>query len=148
MSKRGPKGIKNQQIKDALKVTGGFISHAAAKLGTSHQNISQRVARSAELKQYLDKLKEFNLDTAEVQLLNLIRKGDFAAIKFYLQCHGKERGYVQLFRNEFYGNIDHNVRVEKIERVIIDPAPENGYQSNPPVIVEMTDNADRNKVKA
>lgn len=146
MSKRGPKGITNKQIKDALKATGGFISHAAIRLGTSHQNISQRVARSSELKTFLDKIKDFNVDTAEVQLLNLIRQGDFQAIKFYLQCHGKDRGYIQLFRNEIYGQIDHNIKIEKIERVIIDPNPENGYESNPPVIVEF--NADREKIKA
>ena len=132
-----PKGIKNEQIKEALRATGGFISHAALRLGTSHQNISQRIAKSKDLRKFREKLREFNVDTAEVALMNLIRREDFQAIKFYLQCHGKDRGYIQLFRNEVYGQLEHKVQIEKIERIIVDPGPnEYGYESSPPVVIE------------
>ena len=136
-----PKGITNKQIKEALKASGGFISHAAIKLGTSHQNVSARVRKSPELKKFIDKIKEFNVDTAEVQLINLIRKGDFQAIKFYLQCQGKDRGYIQLFRNEVSGQVEHNIKIEKIERVIIDPNPieEIPHKSAEPVLIDIND---------
>jgi hypothetical protein len=138
---KGKRGITNQQIKDALKATGGFVSYAAMRLGTSHQNISARVRRSPELTKFIEKIKDFNLDTAEIQLLNLIRSGDFQATKFYLQCQGKERGYIQLFRNDVSGQIDHNVKIEKIERVIIDPDPieEIPHKSAAPVLIEIND---------
>jgi hypothetical protein len=136
---KGRRGITNQQIKNALKATGGFVSHAAMRLGTSHQNISARVKRSPELTKFIEKLKDFNLDTAEIQLLNLIRSGDFQAIKFYLQCQGKDRGYIQLFKGEISGQVDHNVKIEKIERVIIDPNPieEIPHKSAEPVLINI-----------
>ena len=90
-----------EQIEEALRATGGFISQAADKLGVTQSAISKRVKRSPELKETLDEIVETKLDFTESKLMGLIEESHPASIYFYLKCKGKHRGYVE--RNEYTG---------------------------------------------
>jgi hypothetical protein len=102
---RCPKGVSDETMMDALEKSGGFLSNAAAMLGVSAANISQRLSRKPELKQRVQDIKERYIDLAEIKLLELIRKGNLGAICFFLKCQGKERGWVE--KQYVEGKFDH-----------------------------------------
>lgn len=85
--------LKESDIADALRAGRGFLSEAARRLGVTRQAIAHRVRNSASLSAVEAECVETNLDTAESRLVAAIDEGAGWAIKFYLQCKGKERGY-------------------------------------------------------
>lgn len=85
--------LKDSEIADALRDAKGFLSGAARALGVTRQAIAQRVRKSPVLSAVEAECVETNLDTAESRLTDAIDEGAGWAIKFYLQCKGKERGY-------------------------------------------------------
>lgn len=129
------KHITNKQIKAAIKASGGLLTHAGKMLGITQQAINYRVRKSPDIKAYLEEIRSYNVEIAESELMKLIKKGDFKAIKFYLICMGRDRGYHTEFNKEIIGKIDHNVKIEKIERIIIDPVEQVEFKSKDPVII-------------
>jgi len=89
------------QVAAALRACGGFRSHAAANLGCSPSTITNCINRSARLQQIDKEIVEAAIDTAEDQLLKLVRRGNVAAVIFLLKTKAKHRGYVE--RQEISG---------------------------------------------
>jgi predicted transcriptional regulator len=128
------------QIERALIKSNGLVTKAAAILGVTHPAIVQRIKRSPKLQRARDKINETLLDAAEntVHTKFAAEKNLTAAI-FFLKTKGKHRGYIE--KQEIIGDLDCNIRIEKIERVIIDPNPieEIQHKSAAPVIIKIND---------
>jgi transposase len=90
-----------KQIEIALRESGGFITHAAKKLGCHYETVLNYLRRSQKLRQVRREIEESYLDLGEIELLKKIKKGDLGAICFYLKCKGKNRGYIE--RQEITG---------------------------------------------
>ena len=84
-----------KQIEEALKLTGGFVTKAAERLGVTSQAISMRIKRSPQLQAIKDEIEKSWLDKAESKLMDQIESGNLGAICFYLKCKGKSRGYIE-----------------------------------------------------
>lgn len=94
LSKGGPKGITIKQIADALERSYGIYTGAARILGTTPQNIGQRVKKSARLRKVAKAAREIFLDECEEGLAYLaIEKKDRQAIFYGLNNLGRARGY-------------------------------------------------------
>lgn len=83
------------ECEDALRASGGFVTHAAAMLGISWPALSERVRKNARLQRVLEEAKEQHLDLAETQLISSVKRGKAWAVCFYLKCKGKSRGYIE-----------------------------------------------------
>jgi predicted transcriptional regulator len=88
-------GTSLKQCEEALRKSGGFISHAAKLLGISTSALSQRVKKYKSLQDVREEAEEMYLDMAETELLKKIRTGSGWAICFFLKTKGKKRGYVE-----------------------------------------------------
>lgn len=84
-----------ERIAEALRLTGGIYTAAAAKLGCAPNTVKNYVLRHPELQAVLEEVREGTLDLAEGQLLKAMGDGDLKAVIFYLKCKGKHRGYVE-----------------------------------------------------
>jgi len=91
------------EIEEALRASGGFISRADRRLGKDHSAISKRIKKSERLQQALYEIREFQLDIAEDQLMKLISEGSLGAVCFYLKCLGQSRGYIEKKQISFAG---------------------------------------------
>lgn len=81
------------EILEALKKAQGFYTLAAKALGINRRTIAERVAKSAKLKKALNDEMETRLDLAENRLVAAVNNGERWAIKFLLECKGRDRGY-------------------------------------------------------
>ncbi len=84
-----------QDAIDQIKKSGGFVSTAAAKLGTSRNTLHQMINKHPKLKEAVDDARALKKDHAEGKLLQAIDEGNITAIIFYLKTQGKDRGYVE-----------------------------------------------------
>lgn len=82
-------------ISEALRAAGGVITFAAQKLGIARSTLYSYLAACPELQQVRKDVDNETLDLAEGHLIKLIVAGDREAIKFYLRCKGKARGWVE-----------------------------------------------------
>ncbi|MDR2892272.1 MAG: hypothetical protein LBV80_04205 [Deltaproteobacteria bacterium] len=75
--------------------SGGIVTLICSRLGISRATFyNYKARRPAIAEAYADE-QEAALDLAEQSLLRLLRAGDFKAIRFYLKCRGRGRGYVE-----------------------------------------------------
>lgn len=73
----------------------GLVSVVAERLGMSRQALYRRIRKSERLQEALRDAREIVVDTAELKLIEAIRKGEPWAIGLALKTLGKERGYVE-----------------------------------------------------
>lgn len=127
------------QIEKMLYKCNGVITRTAENLGVTRSAISMRVSKSPKLKAAIKKIQKIRIDKAENVVFDCIDEGNLTAAFFVLKTIGKHRGYSE--RQEISGQIDHNIRIEKIERVIIDPEPfeQLPYKSAEPVLIAADD---------
>ena len=85
--------LTHQTILGAIHRHAGVISLVARELGTSRQNIHQRIKASPELQAAMAEAEDELLDVAEGHVARLIRQGDRATIMWYLNRKGRTRGY-------------------------------------------------------
>lgn len=83
---------------EALKASAGLVTQACKKVGigsrkTLYEWRSKDPAFDAAWGEASKEASEMALDLAESALMRNIQAGDTKAIKFYLQCKGKPRGY-------------------------------------------------------
>lgn len=83
---------------EALKASAGLVTQACKKVGigsrkTLYEWRSKDPAFDAAWEEASKEASEMALDLAESALMRNIQAGDTKAIKFYLQCKGKSRGY-------------------------------------------------------
>ncbi len=81
------------RIEKALFACAGIQAAAAEQLSMSRSNLNKRVAESPRLQQAIVDARENALDIAESQLMKLITEGDGPSIRYFLDTHGKTRGY-------------------------------------------------------
>lgn len=77
----------------ALYKCGGFISIASRLLDVPGDAIQKLIARSEELQEIVNDIRESYLDLAEDKLIGLIKGGNLDAIKYFLNYKGGSRGY-------------------------------------------------------
>ena len=82
----------DSQLAEALHLSGGDITAAAASLHCERQTIYNRISKNVKLQQVLDDEREAALDLAESELMKLVKAGEFPAIKFFLSTKGRNRG--------------------------------------------------------
>lgn len=112
------------QCEQALRASGGFITHAAAKLGVATSTLSERVSKSERLKRVVAETKAEHLDLAESKLIEAMKAGEAWAVCFYLKCQGKERGYIERWQGELSGRDGKplgSAPPGRIEIVLVDP---------------------------
>lgn len=90
MSTRRP---SNELIIEAMRVSAGILTVAAQKLNVARSSMFKWVSQDPELSAARDDIRAELLDLCEIKLLELIQKGDFRSIVFYLRCFGKHRGW-------------------------------------------------------
>ena len=86
----------------AAAITGslGNVAFIARRLGVSRMTIWRRIQGSERLKELFDEENETMLDNAENELLSIMNpsvnedpRSRLDALKYYLDCKGKHRGY-------------------------------------------------------
>lgn len=87
------KTIKQKDVLDAIKDSGGIISTIARRLCCNWNTARTYCDKWESTKAALQEEKETTLDTAESKILDAIKDGDINIIKWYLSTKGKERGY-------------------------------------------------------
>jgi hypothetical protein len=85
--------ITHQGILGAIHRHAGVISLVARELGTSRQNIHQRIKASPELRAAMAEAEDELLDVAEGNIARLVREGDRATTMWFLSRKGRSRGY-------------------------------------------------------
>ena len=88
-----PLRYTKEQVKEALLKHGGFIYYTADQLDVAAETMRGYLKRWPELRQTIKVAKKKALDKAEHFLMELIEEKDFRAIKYFLSCKGKKRGY-------------------------------------------------------
>jgi hypothetical protein len=98
-----PKIFSYDQVEEAIKKSGGYITTAAEQLNCSVTTVRKYLKESKQLRELLFETRERWLDIAETELTALIQepwaktrdtKSKVAAILFYLKCQGKDRGWI------------------------------------------------------
>lgn len=87
------KTIKQQDVLDAIKDSGGIISTIARRLHCNWNTAKTYCDKWESTKAALQEEKETTLDTAEIKIRDAINAGDINIIKWFLSTKGKERGY-------------------------------------------------------
>ena len=87
------KQIKQQDVLNAIKDSGGVISTIARRLNCNWNTAKNYCDKWESTKTALQDEKETTLDTAEIKLLDAIKAGDTQIIKWFLSTKGKDRGY-------------------------------------------------------
>lgn len=73
----------------------GVVSNACEKVGMSRTTHYEWMKDDPEYRAKVNELSNKALDFAESKLHELIKRGNTAAVIFYLKTKGKERGYVE-----------------------------------------------------
>ena len=84
-----------EQVAEALIFARGMIAGAARILRTGPGVVKGYIKRHSKLRALADQLREALLDMAETRLIGQVEAGNLEAIKFYLRCKGKHRGYTE-----------------------------------------------------
>lgn len=79
----------------ALEQSMGIVQTGCDMVGISRTNHYKWMRESVEYKRAYESLSNKALDFAESKLLELIGRGNTAAVIFYLKTKGKERGYIE-----------------------------------------------------
>lgn len=98
----------------ALRESKGLVTHAAKRLGVTHEAMRQRLLRSPTLQQVRAEAREALVDIAESSLFRQIEAGEAWAVCFFLKTQAKDRGYVE--RSEDHRQITGDIRI-RIEAV-------------------------------
>lgn len=116
MKKLGrPYKYTDEQIKAALRETQGAPYLAADRLGCEPDTIYMRAKKNPDIWKLIHKLRGKMLDTAELQLLAAVQRGEPWAIQFALRTLGKDRGYIE--RTETHALIGKMTDDELVTRI-------------------------------
>ncbi len=97
-----------REVAEALDKAGGFVTYAARYLKCRVSTVRSYLKKYPQLNELVKDIKEFRLDTSEVQLFKKINKGDNTAIIFHLKCQGKDRGYIDNAAINYNVDLDPN----------------------------------------
>lgn len=112
MRKTKEKDVENEFVETEVKLTGNLstvkkkkiflaafakadqnISAACIKAGITRRTFYDWKSSDPEFETELEFVIEANVDIGESALLKKVKKGDIKAITYYLNTHGKKRGY-------------------------------------------------------
>ena len=106
----------------ALSASRGVVSYACKKANVSRRVYYDYLNTDPDFERQVEEIKEAQVDTVEVALLNAITEGNITAIIFYLKTQGKHRGYIE--KSEIRATVEtgdndllENIPVEKREQV-------------------------------
>lgn len=87
------KNITEKTLAAALRKWGGVQTLAAKEIGTSRQNVYQRIKLSKKLQDVMREVEDDTLDLGEGHIIKGVRDGDKDYVKYYMDRKGKRRGY-------------------------------------------------------
>jgi hypothetical protein len=90
-----PEKFTPAQVIAAIKETKGMLTFTAQRLGCTPWTISSYVKRYKSVRQALTDERERVTDLAELKLFAAINNGEPWAIRFYLTCQARSRGYAE-----------------------------------------------------
>lgn len=93
-----------EQVVDAVKGSGGFVTEIARRLGCTRSTIYRYKANFEAVAEAIFEEKEHLLDTAESALLKQVNSGNITAIIFYLKTQGYGRGFGDRSKLDVSGN--------------------------------------------
>lgn len=103
------KKFTREQVIDALRATGGFITHAAEVLGCCYVTIENYIKDDPSIAVENEQIKEHRLDIAESVVIATMEGSDtkekMDAAKFYLRYMGRTRGYIKAQKIEISDNL-------------------------------------------
>jgi hypothetical protein len=79
----------------AIPGSGGIVTTIAKRVGCAWHTAKKYIDGYPTVKRIYDDECEGVLDLAEVKLIEAIKGGELAAIKYYLSTKGKGRGYTE-----------------------------------------------------
>jgi hypothetical protein len=91
---RATVGAKARMIA-ALEKSLGVVTPAAKDAQIGRQTHYEWCKSDPDYARKVDETKNISLDFAETALMKTIRDGNTQAIIFYLECHGRGRGYIR-----------------------------------------------------
>ncbi len=97
------------QFIEAIKGSGGIITSIAKRIGCEWHTAKRYIEKYPTIAQAYSDEREGISDLAEVALITAIRESEAWAIKFYLKCQAKDRGYVE--RTEVETNLKGEIKV-------------------------------------
>jgi hypothetical protein len=95
--------FKPEEIIVACEGTGGIKALIAKKVGCSRPTIVKYAKRYATVRKAIEDAKQARVDMAEGQHTRLIMAGYWPAIRYLLETHGRDRGYVNRQQHEISG---------------------------------------------
>ena len=78
----------------AITASKGMIGAAARMVGCHRDTITDMAKRRPEVQEVIEAETELALDLTVLALFKAIDAGNVQAIKFFLLCKGRDRGYV------------------------------------------------------
>lgn len=97
----------------ALKKTKGNVSEAAKMIGINRRQYYFYKKDDPAFEEMFDEIKyEINTDRVESKLLERCEQGSDYLIKYYMECHGKDRGYGASIK------IDHTTKGESLNKTL------------------------------
>lgn len=85
--------FSKQAVIEAINAACGVKTEAARLLGCHRHTITNYAKRHPEVAEALVDANDQLLDEAETALIDLVRERDFRAIRYVLNCKGRERGW-------------------------------------------------------
>jgi len=96
--------VTQEDFIEAIYRARGMKTVIAKILDLNVSNVYDRIKRHPELQEHVRIASEQFKDVAETKLFELVEKGDFEAIKFYLSRQARDRGYGD--KLEFSAHLD------------------------------------------
>jgi hypothetical protein len=105
--------VNKKKLLEALEKTLGIVTPACKESGLSRNTFYVYYKEDPEFKKAVDDINEIQMDFVEGQLFKNIKKGDNAAILFYMKYKGRKRGYTDSL--DISGKMD-NIQTIKLVR--------------------------------
>jgi hypothetical protein len=102
--KRGRK-LTVEDVAAAIGLYRGNISAVARQCGVDRTSVIEFIEKRPAMQKLLADVRTGMIDDAESSLYRSVVKGELGAIKYYLNCHAKDRGYGESLTVE--GGMDH-----------------------------------------
>lgn len=88
--------VTKEELKKAIEANGGWMSYTAKALRIPLRTLEYLVVQKyPELQDVIMEQREMYVDLAEYKIVEKVNQGHFEAVKFYLKCQGKKRGWIE-----------------------------------------------------
>jgi hypothetical protein len=104
--------MRKNDVIGAIRQYRGNISAIARAFQVSRAAIYDYISNKPDLKQLIQDERESMIDDAESEIYKQFKKGNTAALIFFLKTQGKQRGYVE--RQELTGKDGQEVTIKVV----------------------------------